>query len=58
MPIHRLKEEPDNTALLVDLTCDSDGKIDNFIDIDAAQEQRFLEVHNLKKKKATSSVSF
>lgn len=52
MPIHRLKEEPDNTALLVDLTCDSDGKIDNFIDIDAAQEQRFLEVHNLKKEES------
>lgn len=31
MPIHRLGEEPKHPALLADLTCDSDGKIDFFI---------------------------
>ncbi len=30
MPIHRLKEEPTRRAILADITCDSDGKIDNF----------------------------
>ena len=33
MPIHRLDEEPTNRATLADLTCDSDGKIDQFIDL-------------------------
>ena len=32
MPIHRLDEEPVNRAVLADITCDSDGKIDHFID--------------------------
>jgi arginine decarboxylase len=32
MPIHRLEEEPTRRGVLVDLTCDSDGKIDRFID--------------------------
>ncbi|MCG7982822.1 MAG: biosynthetic arginine decarboxylase [Candidatus Thiodiazotropha lotti] len=30
MPIHRLNEEPDRQAILVDITCDSDGKIEDF----------------------------
>jgi arginine decarboxylase len=34
MPIHRLDEEPDRRATLVDITCDSDGKLDNFIDLE------------------------
>jgi arginine decarboxylase len=32
LPIHRLGERPTRRAILVDLTCDSDGKIDQFID--------------------------
>src|SRR5207245_979358 len=32
MPIHRLNEEPARRAVLADITCDSDGKIDHFID--------------------------
>ncbi len=32
MPIHRLNEEPRRHAVLGDITCDSDGKIDKFID--------------------------
>lgn len=31
MPIHRLHEVPTHEAVLADLTCDSDGKIDSFI---------------------------
>lgn len=30
MPIHRLNEEPDRQAILVDITCDSDGKLQRF----------------------------
>ncbi|HEV2969039.1 MAG TPA: biosynthetic arginine decarboxylase [Pirellulales bacterium] len=32
MPIHRLKQRPTRNAVLGDITCDSDGKIDQFID--------------------------
>lgn len=32
MPIHRLNEKPTRHAVLCDITCDSDGKIDQFID--------------------------
>jgi arginine decarboxylase len=32
MPIHRLNEQPTSNAVLGDITCDSDGKIDQFID--------------------------
>ena len=31
-PIHRLNEEPIRRAILADITCDSDGKVDQFID--------------------------
>jgi len=47
MPIHRLKEEPTRKAELLDLTCDSDGKIDRFIDIKDVKES--LEVHELRE---------
>src|SRR5262249_17986117 len=33
MPIHRLNEPPSRKAVLGDITCDSDGKIDQFIDL-------------------------
>ncbi len=33
MPIHRLDEEPTRRGTLADITCDSDGKIDKFIDL-------------------------
>ena len=32
LPIHRLNEQPTSNAVLGDITCDSDGKIDQFID--------------------------
>jgi arginine decarboxylase len=31
MPIHRLNERPERNGVLVDLTCDSDGKINSFV---------------------------
>jgi arginine decarboxylase len=33
MPIHRLNEAPVRRAVLGDITCDSDGKVDQFIDL-------------------------
>lgn len=33
MPLHRLDEAPDRQATLVDITCDSDGKVSRFIDL-------------------------
>jgi arginine decarboxylase len=33
MPIHRLLEEPKREAVMADLSCDSDGMIDHFIDL-------------------------
>ncbi|MEM9272702.1 MAG: biosynthetic arginine decarboxylase [Cyanobacteria bacterium P01_F01_bin.143] len=50
MPIHRLDEEPKERAILADLTCDSDGKIDKFIDLSGFKE--VLELHNLKSSQA------
>ena len=32
MPVHRLDERPTHHAVLGDITCDSDGKVDQFID--------------------------
>src|SRR5262249_30150155 len=32
-PIHRLNEPPTRKAVLGDITCDSDGKVDQFIDL-------------------------
>ena len=50
MPIHRLQETPNRRATLADLSCDSDGKLDNFIDIDGEGPQKYLEVHELNEK--------
>lgn len=49
MPIHRLGEEPTRRGILADLTCDSDGKIDQFIDL--RDVKPVLELHHLKKNK-------
>ncbi len=32
MPIHRLQEQPTRNAVIGDITCDSDGKVDRFVD--------------------------
>lgn len=46
MPIHRLDQEPTSKGILADLTCDSDGKIDRFIDRKDVKD--LLELHPLK----------
>ncbi|MBK8231105.1 MAG: biosynthetic arginine decarboxylase [Candidatus Eisenbacteria bacterium] len=43
LPIHRLDEFPSEYGMLIDLTCDSDGKIDNFVDVKDIKE--VLELH-------------
>lgn len=48
MPIHRLNEEPTRTATIQDMTCDSDGKIDNFIS--TRNIPYHLPLHSLKGK--------
>ena len=45
MPIHRLNERPTRHAVLADITCDSDGKIDRFDD--QRDERRTLPLHEL-----------
>lgn len=47
MPIHRLDEEPKVRATLADLTCDSDGIIDHFIDVEDVNDT--LGVHEFKE---------
>ncbi|HOY72556.1 MAG TPA: biosynthetic arginine decarboxylase, partial [Tenuifilaceae bacterium] len=46
MPIQRLNEKPDRAATLQDVTCDSDGKIDNFIS--TRNISYYLPVHTVK----------
>ena len=45
MPIHRLAEKPTRRATLADITCDSDGKIEHFIDKREVKDA--LELHAL-----------
>ncbi len=45
-PIHRLNEEPTRRGVLADITCDSDGKIDQFVD--RRDVKKTLELHTLK----------
>lgn len=47
MPIQRLNERPDKQATLQDITCDSDGKIANFVTNSYLSHS--LPVHTLKK---------
>ncbi|MCU0787310.1 MAG: biosynthetic arginine decarboxylase [Verrucomicrobia bacterium] len=46
MPIARLNERPDREATLVDITCDSDGQINKFIDLNDVKDT--LALHQLK----------
>jgi arginine decarboxylase len=43
VPLHRLNERPTRRAVLADLTCDSDGKMDQFIDL--RDVKNYLELH-------------
>ena len=47
VPIHRLNERPMNLATLVDITCDSDGEVEKFVDLKDIKNA--LEVHELKE---------
>jgi arginine decarboxylase len=44
IPIHRLNKQPLRRGIIADLTCDSDGKIDEFIDL--RDVKGFLELHS------------
>lgn len=48
MPIQRLQEEPTRRAVLVDLTCDSDGKLEKFAETGEVKPD--LAVHNIDEK--------
>ena len=45
VPIHRLGERPSRRGVLADITCDSDGKIDSFID--PRDVKKVLELHQM-----------
>ncbi len=47
MPLHRLDEPPTRRAVLVDLTCDSDGKVSRYVT--ANDDKRYLDVHPLRE---------
>jgi arginine decarboxylase len=47
MPIHRLNEVPNRRGVLGDVTCDSDGKIDQFIDL--RDVRNTLQLHPLRE---------
>ncbi|MBG7608630.1 MAG: biosynthetic arginine decarboxylase [Verrucomicrobia bacterium] len=46
LPIHRLDEKPKHRAVLADITCDCDGKIDRFIEKEGVS--KVLPLHGLK----------
>jgi arginine decarboxylase len=46
VPLHRLEERPTRRAMLVDLTCDSDGRITQYVS--ANDDKKFLELHPLR----------
>lgn len=50
IPLHRLDEKPERMATLQDITCDSDGKISNFIP--SNNQTDYLPVHTLKKNES------
>ena len=43
VPLQRLNEKPTRSTVLADITCDSDGKLDTFIDL--RDVKRALEIH-------------
>jgi arginine decarboxylase len=46
IPVHRLNEIPTRRATLADITCDSDGEVEKFVDLKDIKDA--LEVHELK----------
>ena len=49
MPLHRLNERPERRAVIEDLTCDSDGRIDHYVDRDGVESS--LPLHSVHKGK-------
>jgi arginine decarboxylase len=49
LPIHRLSEEPHREATLADLTCDSDGKIEKFIDTKNGSFRKTMQIHEYRE---------
>ena len=49
VPVQRLTEKPTRQAILADITCDSDGKLDKFIDL--RDVRSVLDVHELEPGK-------
>lgn len=47
MPLHRLREKPTSNGILADITCDSDGVMDQFVDL--RDVRHTLPLHALKK---------
>jgi arginine decarboxylase len=50
MPLQRLDEKPNRAATIQDITCDSDGKIDNFIS--TRNFSYYLPVHAIRPKES------
>jgi len=48
IPVNRLNEEPTERATLCDITCDSDGQIDKFVDLRDVKQA--LELHGVNSK--------
>ena len=49
MPVHKLDVRPDREAMLVDITCDSDGKVSKFIDLQDVRDT--LPLHRVEPGK-------
>lgn len=47
MPLHRLNERPERRAVIQDLTCDSDGRIDRYVDREGVESS--LPLHNVRR---------
>ena len=54
MPINRLTERPTREATLVDITCDSDGQINKFIDLRDVRDT--LPLHALNKRNGSGNI--
>ena len=55
VPIHRLGEEPTVRATLCDVTCDSDGEVDRFVDLRDVKDS--LDLHGSTGSPTTSASS-
>ena len=49
MPVHRLDEQPTRRAVLQDLTCDSDGKVKQYVDQQSIESS--MSVHDVEPGK-------